>query len=449
MRVTRPVSALTAVTVVLLATGCSASPSNPRPIVADGQIRLYGSDGVMSNSFGDALKGDPGVLAGMKGTAPLTPLTEDFKRRVKQVDPAVIDFNYAGEAYDAVIVAALAAEAAHSTDAGALAKYIVAVTVGGSVCDSFKACAQQLHSTGIIRYQGVSSLRRSGFTDSGEPSTASYGTLNFGRDNHIDDAKTEFVGAGDAAGQARNPPPAVTVTGRTATPPPLKMGGLLPHTGELAGVGPPIFAGARLGVQEINDAGGVLGRPVEWLDGDDGTSPVTAAATVDRFIAAGVQVMIGAAASGISAAVLPKAVAAGRVMISPSATSDSLSTLDDKGLFFRTSPPDKLQARALADILMRDGTAKVVIVARDDEYGIGLQRGVKADLTAAGIAAANIRLVPYPGKATYDPGEQNTLFKPLATEIKRYRADAILIVGFAESAMLIRALREVGVTFKS
>jgi ABC-type branched-subunit amino acid transport system substrate-binding protein len=241
----------------------------------------------------------------------------------------------------------------------------------------------------------------------------------------------------------------VTVTGRTATPPPLKMGGLLPHTGELAGVGPPIFAGARLGVQEINDAGGVLGRPVEWLDGDDGTSPVTAAATVDRFIAAGVQVMIGAAASGISAAVLPKAVAAGRVMISPSATSDSLSTLDDKGLFFRTSPPDKLQARALADILMRDGTAKVVIVARDDEYGIGLQRGVKADLTAAGIAAANIRLVPYPGKATYDPGEQNTLFKPLATEIKRYRADAILIVGFAESAMLIRALREVGVTFKS
>jgi ABC-type branched-subunit amino acid transport system substrate-binding protein len=210
-----------------------------------------------------------------------------------------------------------------------------------------------------------------------------------------------------------------------------------------------MFAAAKLAVQEINEAGGVLGHPVEWLDGDDGTSPTVAGATVDRFIGAGVQVMIGAAASSISAAVLPKVVAAGRIMISPSATSDSLSHVDDKGLFFRTSPPDRLQAQALADILMRDGASKVAIVARADSYGNGLQKGVHDDLATAGIAPGNIRLLTYPAKDKYAPGEQNSMFKPLAKEVKQYGADAVLIIGFDESALFIKALQGVGVTFRS
>jgi ABC-type branched-subunit amino acid transport system substrate-binding protein len=151
----------------------------------------------------------------------------------------------------------------------------------------------------------------------------------------------------------------------------------------------------------------------------------------------------------VSAAVVPKIIAAGRIAISPSATSDSLSQLDRKGLFFRTSPPDKLQAKALADILMRDGTEKVAIVARDDAYGTGLQKGVQADLTAAGIPAGNIRTLTYQAKDKYNPNEQNTVFKPLAKNVKQFAPDAVLVLGFTESALLIKALRDAGVTFKS
>jgi branched-chain amino acid transport system substrate-binding protein len=449
MRATRPVSALAAVTVVLFAAGCNGSKqAEGTPVVAEGQVHLYGSDGNMRNAFGDELKNEQGVLAGMKGTTPLTPLTEDFKRRLRGIDPALHDYTYAPEAYDAVTVAALAAEVAHTTDPTAVAKYIVGITVSGTTCASFKECVGLVHGGSNIEYRGVSSLKRSGFTDRGDPSTASYGTLNFGRDNHIDDAKTEFVGAGDEATQAKTqtPPP---VTGKSGHVPALKFGGLLPHTGALASAGPPIFAGARLAVQEINEAGGVLGQPVEWVDGDDGTNPQTAATTADRFIGDGVQVIIGAAASGISAAVLPKVVAAGRIMISPSATADSLTQLDDKGLFFRTSPPDRLQAQALSDILMRDGTARVAIVARDDAYGAGLQKGVRADLTTAGIPAGNIKSLSYKGKDTYPPSEQNTLFRPIAKEVKSFKADAVLIIGFDESALFIKALKDEGVTFRS
>jgi ABC-type branched-subunit amino acid transport system substrate-binding protein len=449
--VTRPVSTLAAAAILLLAAGCGApkGAADVPTVAGDGQVRLYGSDGNMLNSFGDALKDEPGVLAGMKGTAPLTPLTDDFKQRIRGVDPSVPDFNYSGEAYDAVIVAALAAEMAHTTDAPTVAKYIVAVTIGDKICETFKACVAGIHAGENIQYRGVSSLKRSGFTEKGDPSTASYGTLNFGRDNHIDDNKTEFVGAGDESTQAKNPPPVPPTSGRSGKVTPLRFGGLLPHTGALAGAGPPIFAGARLAVQEINESDGVLGQPVEWLDGDDGTSPQVALATANRFIAAGVQVMIGAAASGVSAAVIPTVTAAGRIMISPSATSDNLSKVDDKGLFFRTSPPDTLQAKALADIIMRDGSAKVAIVARDDNYGLGLQKGVQADLVAAGLKAADIRLLTYKGKDKYAPSEQNSIFKPIATSVKQFAPDALLVVGYDESALFIKALRDGGVTFVS
>jgi ABC-type branched-subunit amino acid transport system substrate-binding protein len=454
-RLTRPISTFTAVAAVLLAAGCgSSSPYHPAPITSTAAaVRLYGSDGNMSTSFGDALKDQQGLLAGMKGTAPLTPLTEEFKKRIRGIDPNVPDYNYAGEAYDAVMVSALAAEVARSTDAPVMAKQIVGVTVGGASCTTFKDCAILARQNEDIQYRGVSSLKRSGLTDVGEPSTATYGALNFGRDNHIDDAKTEFVGAGDESTAGKNqssPGPSPTsATNRNQKAAPLRFGALLPHTGALASAGPPIFAGARLAVQEINETGGVLGQPVEWLDGDDGTNAQTALATADRLIAAGVQVMIGPAASGVSAAVLPKAVAAGRILFSPSATSEALSQLDDKGLFFRTAPSDKLQAKALADLVMRDGAEKVVVVARDDDYGMGLRDGIQADLIGTGLKPGNIHPVSYKVKEKYDDGDQNSVFKPLARTIKEFGADAVVVIGFEESAYVIRALKEEGVAFQS
>ena len=57
----------------------------------------------------------------------------------------------------------------------------------------------------------------------------------------------------------------------------LKIGSLLPETGSLAFLGPPEFAGSSLAIDEINKAGGVLGKPVEYSQGDSGdTSTDTA-----------------------------------------------------------------------------------------------------------------------------------------------------------------------------
>ncbi|MFZ9751907.1 MAG: ABC transporter substrate-binding protein, partial [Candidatus Nanopelagicales bacterium] len=87
----------------------------------------------------------------------------------------------------------------------------------------------------------------------------------------------------------------------------LKIGSLLPETGSLAFLGPPEFAGVDLAVQEINDAGGVLGQPVEHLRGDSGDSSTDIAqTTVDAHLAAGVGAIVGAASSGVSFTVIDK-----------------------------------------------------------------------------------------------------------------------------------------------
>lgn len=439
---------LAAVAVAALASGCNASKagSTRESAKTDGTVRLYGSDGNMSNGFGKTFKDQPGILNGMKGTTPLTPVPEDFKRRLKSIDGQLLDYLYTGEAYDAVMISALAAETARSTDGPQIARYMTAVTIAhgaNSTCETAKQCLDAIRAGKDIAYRGIS-MRRSGFSDRGEPTTASYGTLNFSKDNRIDDDKTEYVGAGDEKTEAKElPAPPAAPARSTKAPAPLKIGALLPHTGDLAIAGPPIFAAAQLAVRELNEAGGVLGQPVQYFDGDDGTDPKVASATVDKHIAAGVQVIIGAAASGITKAVLPKVVAAGRVLISPSATSDELTGLDDKGFFFRTSPPDVLQAKALVDVIMRFGAERVAVVAREDSYGTGLRNRVGAELQNAGVKPDRIKLMSYQVRESYDVG----LFGDIATGTIGFKPDAVLVIGFEESSNVIKALSAKGMKF--
>lgn len=205
-------------------------------------------------------------------------------------------------------------------------------------------------------------------------------------------------------------------------------------------------AAATLATKEVNAAGGVLGEPAVWIEGDDGTNPEVAKATVASHVQKGVHVIIGAGASGITRAVLPDVVAAGRLLFSPSNTDAGLTTVDDNGLYFRTAPPDTLQGRALADVILRDGPHKIAIVARKDSYGEGLQENVRAELERAGFAADRVKLLTYepPADAQAPPVD----FSAGAKEIKDYGADAVLIIGFGESAHVITALADAGVQIR-
>src|SRR6185437_6449014 len=92
------------------------------------QTNVYGTDGNMGNALGEDFT-KKGSLAGMSGTTPLTNLNDDFKKRLLTIDPALKDYNYAGETYDAIVITALAAQMAGTNDANTFKVFVNGVTV--------------------------------------------------------------------------------------------------------------------------------------------------------------------------------------------------------------------------------------------------------------------------------------------------------------------------------
>jgi len=375
-------------------------------------------------------KADSGELTGMKGTTPLTKLDDAFKNRLLSVDKNLKDFNYGAESFDIVVILSLAAEKA-KTDGLAMANEINGVTRTGEKCKTFKACKDLITAGKDIDYDGVAGPGE--FSGNGEPTVGSYGVLEFGDDNRIDDDKTEYK-IENAPAEADVPQQAAQGSRRGDGV--LKIGTLLPETGNLAFLGPPEFAGVTLGINEVNAAGGVLGKPVQTTKGDSGdTSTDIATQTVNRELSEGVDAIIGAASSSVTLTVIDKIVNAGVVMFSPANTSKKLSTYDDKGLYFRNAPSDILQGGVLAEVVSGDGHENIGILALDDDYGTGLAEDFKKAFEESGGKVVDTVI--------YDP--QATGFDPEVDKIKGQDVDAILLIGFDESSRVLATMIEKGI----
>lgn len=214
----------------------------------------------------------------------------------------------------------------------------------------------------------------------------------------------------------------------------LTFGGILPETGNLAFLGPPEFAAVELAVQDINEAGGVLGNDVVWLPGDSGDNGDVANATVDRLLAENVDAFIGAASSGVSLTVIDKITQAGVIHFSPANTSPAFTDYDDSGLYFRTAPSDVIQGAALADIMLGDGAETAVFLVLNDSYGTGLLEFSKGPYEAGGGEVVLEQI--------YDPKAEN--FDAEISAVVEADADAIVIIGFEETAQILQGLIEQG-----
>lgn len=215
----------------------------------------------------------------------------------------------------------------------------------------------------------------------------------------------------------------------------LVIGELLPDTGSLAFLGPPMVAGSQLAVKEINEAGGVLGKDVVREHGDSGDTESNIAGTAtDALLARDADVILGAASSSVSLSVIDKIVGRDTLMISPANTSDQFTTYDDKGLYFRTAPPDKLQGRVLGDLVVSDGNASTCIMALQDAYGTGL-----ADNTEKAIKDAGGEV---PEKIIYDPKAAE--FSAEVSKVKAAGCQGIVLIGFEESKKIFAELIKQG-----
>jgi len=126
-----------------------------------------------------ALDGDKGTLPGLD-TAKLG----DFTDRLLEVNPDLTDFSYAAESYDAVVLLALAALAANSTDGKAIASKLQEVSGGsgdGTKATDFASAAQIILDGGVVDYDGNSGSIT--FDENGDPTEATIGIFQYGPDN--------------------------------------------------------------------------------------------------------------------------------------------------------------------------------------------------------------------------------------------------------------------------
>ena len=214
----------------------------------------------------------------------------------------------------------------------------------------------------------------------------------------------------------------------------LTLGGILPETGNLAFLGPPEFAGVQLAVDDINAAGGVNGADIVWLPGDSGDNGDVANATVDRLLAENVDAFIGAASSGVSLTVIDKITEAGVIHFSPANTSPAFTDYDDNGLYFRTAPSDVIQGAALADIMLADGAETAAFLVLNDSYGTGLLEFSSGPYEANGGEVVLEQI--------YDPKAEN--FDAEIAAVVEADPDAVVIIGFEETAQILQGLIENG-----
>jgi branched-chain amino acid transport system substrate-binding protein len=225
--------------------------------------------------------------------------------------------------------------------------------------------------------------------------------------------------------------------GNNASAEPLKFGYVLPETGSLAYHGPPQIAAMKYAISLINKEGGVLGKELPApVGGDEADDQAIANQSADRVLASGVNVIIGAAASGMSLAIIDKVVGGGVAQCSGSNTAPTFTDYKDDGLYFRTAPSDALQGPVLADTIISDGHSKIAITARADDYGKGL-----ADATAKALQNGGASVVL---NETYDP--KATDFNATVQNIVSKQPDAVVVVAFEEGKQIIQGLIEAGLT---
>jgi ABC-type branched-subunit amino acid transport system substrate-binding protein len=143
--------------------------------------QLYFVDGNLADYSADFA---PGLVAGSKGTLPGPKLEDDFRERLLEVDPALADFSYGPESYDATMLIALAAYAANSTEGADIAEYLRQVSGGsgdGEKVSSFSDAAGLLAEGQQIDWDGPSGPI--GLDENGDPTEATIGIYQYGDDN--------------------------------------------------------------------------------------------------------------------------------------------------------------------------------------------------------------------------------------------------------------------------
>ncbi len=204
----------------------------------------------------------------------------------------------------------------------------------------------------------------------------------------------------------------------------IRLGILMPETGDLGSLGVLIRDGARLAGRQLE---GEIDFNLDIATGDTQTDPQAGISEADSLVDAGYPAIVGPAASNVNLQVTRQSFIPNQVVgMSPSSTAPAVTDLDDDGYIFRTAISDALQGPVAADFAMEEFDAETAgTLFLNDDYGQALEASFVNAFEGEGGEALN-RVSFEPEQPSYT----SQLDEALADD-----PDFLFIVGFPQSGI--------------
>jgi branched-chain amino acid transport system substrate-binding protein len=208
-----------------------------------------------------------------------------------------------------------------------------------------------------------------------------------------------------------------------------------PMTGKDAWFGEQMQRGAEVAVADLNDAGGVLGDPVQLITVDDFCDPEQAVAAARKLVSAGAIFVVGHYCSHSSIPASEIYEAAGVLMISPASTNPMLTELGRANVF-RVNYRDDAAGIVVGNYLADHWFGKKIAILHDNStYGKGVAEEIKRNLQRRGVTEAVYQ--------AYAPGQNN--YAAEIAELQAADIDVAFVGGYhTEIGLMARAARDRG-----
>ncbi len=205
------------------------------------------------------------------------------------------------------------------------------------------------------------------------------------------------------------------------------VGGVI--SGDLAPYGISSVRGVEIAVEDLNAKGGILGKKVELLIGDDVCKPEIAVNMATKLVSDGAQMIVGHVCSGCTIAANKIYKDAGLLIISPASTNDDLTLKGEHPNFFRTISYDGAQADLMTSFAKNNLKAKKIALIHDKgDYGKGQMELARKYFEKLG----GVEIVLFEGVTT---GAVD--FTAIVQKIKRSKADLTMWGGYHSDASKI------------
>ena len=155
---------------------------------------------------------------------------------------------------------------------------------------------------------------------------------------------------------------------------PIGVGVVIPFSGDLSDFGQPMLNGLQMAQEDINAAGGPLGRDIQLFDEDSETNSTAGVNAANSLVnTQNVSGLIGAVSSGVTISIAQSVTIPNDILhITSASSSPTISTLEDDDLVFRTRTNDRFIAQVMAQIIEDEGADSAAVLYINNDFGAAL-----------------------------------------------------------------------------